>query len=171
MESRLPKIVFIVMAALGLLNFYAHYGRLPHIVASHFNARGEPNGWESKDVFFAIFAGAIGIAAVLTFVIPWLTKILPNSLINLPHKEQWLSPERRASTLEFMGAWFAWFGCAVLLVILLAFNYALLSNIDPAHRPSSAGFLFILIGFGVFTVVWMIRFLKRFARAPQDIVR
>ena len=171
MDSRLPKIVFLVLTAFAAIYFRLQYGRLPGIVALHFNGRGEPNGWEAKDVFFAVFAGAVSVAAVLTFGVPALTKILPNALINLPHKEQWLSPERRMATLEFMSAWFAWFGCAVLVVILLAFVYALQSNTNPGHPPDPRGFLYILIGFGIFTVTWMVRFLTKFARSPQDMAR
>jgi uncharacterized membrane protein len=171
MESRLPKIVFVVLTGLVAIYFHSQYGRLPAVVASHFDGRGEPNGWEIKSVFFGVFVGALVIAAVLTFGIPALTRVLPNALINLPHKEQWLTPERRAATLDFMAAWFAWFGCAVLLVIVLAYGYAIQSNLNPSHPPDPRGFLYILIGFGVFTVIWMIRFLKKFARPPDNELR
>ena len=66
MNSRLPKSIFAALAAYALAYFYLSYARLPEVLASHFNARGQPNGWETKPVFFAVFAGTMLIAALIS---------------------------------------------------------------------------------------------------------
>jgi uncharacterized membrane protein len=167
LNSRLPKIVFAAMTVYAAGYFSSYYGRLPEVVASHFNVRGEPNGWEAKPVFFAVFAGAVVIAVILTFGIPPIIRATPMERINLPNKEQWLGPQFRAASLDFVSSWFAWFGCAVLLLIMLTFNYAVQSNVDPAHRPDPTRSWYLLVGFGIFTAIWVARLFVRFNRAPS----
>jgi uncharacterized membrane protein len=168
LNSRWPKIIFVALAVYAAIHFSSYYQRLPEVVASHFNTHGEPNGWQPKPAFFAVFVGTLVIAAILTFAVPLIIEALPPQLINLPNKNRWLSPEFRAATLDFLSSWFAWFGCAVLVLIILTFNYALQANLDPAHRPDPTRFWYILAGFGIFTLIWMIRFLRKFARPPRN---
>jgi uncharacterized membrane protein len=166
-NSRMPKIVFAALTGIAAISFSFYYARLPSVVASHFNANGMPNGWQAKPHFFLVFLAPLAASAFLVFGVPFLVRVLPMRLINLPHKEQWFSPELRAASLDFLEAWFAWFGCAVLSVIVLTFNYAVQSNMAHAHRPDPTRFRYILVGFGVFSIVWVIRIVTRFARPPE----
>ena len=90
------------------------------------------------------------------------------SLINLPHKEYWLAPERRAETLAILDRSFAWFGCAVLLVVTTAVNYAIGRNLHPGAQLDPPVLIYVLGGFFVFTILWSIRLLTHFARIPRD---
>jgi hypothetical protein len=167
-DSRLPKSIFIVLASLAALYFWSNYSQLPDVVASHFNARGVANGWQSKSVFFAFFAGAVAIAAFLTFGIPAIFSKIPVKLINLPHKEYWLAPERKAESLALLNRSFAWFGCAVLLVAVTAVNYAIGRNLHPEVRWDTLLLLCVLLGFLVFAISSSIRMLAHFSRTPPD---
>lgn len=167
-NDRLPKTIFVLLAAVALIYFWSFYSRLPEVVASHFDGQGRPNGWQIKSAFFYVFMGATALAAFLVFGVPALIKALPVQLINLPNKQYWLGPGQRAATFEFLGSGFAWFGCAVFLVILFAFNYALQSNLHPDHPPAPAGMWYALLAFLVFTMVWTSRLILRFVRTPQD---
>jgi uncharacterized protein DUF1648 len=167
-DSRLPKSIFIVLTTLAAIYFWSIYSQLPDVVASHFNARGVANGWQSKSVFFAFFAGAVAIAAFLTFGIPAIFSKIPAKLINLPHKEYWLAPERKAESLAVLNRSFAWFGCAVLAVVTTAVNYAIGRNLHPELHWDTLLLLCVLGGFLVFAISSSVRMLAHFSRIPPD---
>ena len=151
------------------VHFSYYYPRLPEVIASHFDARGAVNGWESKQAFFGGLAEVTAlVGAVLIFGIPWIIAVTPMALINLPNKAYWLSPEQMESSHKFLSAWFAWFGCAVFLVVLMAFDFAVKSNLPSARPLNPARFWYVLGGFGAFTLVWLIRIWLRFGRLPAD---
>src|SRR5262245_44660873 len=94
----------------------------------------------------------------------WLIQRVPLSMINLPHKEYWLAPERRASTLAFMtrrstifGAFMAGFLCYVHWLVVEA-NRAV-----PPHLPA-APFVAGMVVFGIVTVLWAGAFVAHFLR-------
>jgi uncharacterized membrane protein len=167
MDSRLPKLLFVLLAVFATIHFFSYYSQLPEVVASHFNGHGAANGWQSKSAFFQVFAGVSVLAAVLGFGIPRIIAVIPGELINLPNKQYWLSPDRRAETFEFLNNYFAWFSCVIFLIIILTFDYAIQSNLHPENRPDPSRMWYILAGFLVFTVIWITRMLRRFGRAPR----
>ena len=168
-DSRLPKSLFVLLAAAAAIHFFYLYTQLPEIVASHFDAHGVPNGWQTRTIFFAFFVGSIVLATVVCFGVPLLIASVPPALINLPHKEFWLSPERRHSSLAFLRAHFAWLGCAVLLVGIFAFEFSVRANFQPNKRFDTASLLYVLAVFGVFLIVWMGRLLARFGKPPNTV--
>ena len=104
-DARLPKLVFAVLAVGAAIYFSTYYAQMPDVVASHFNGRGVPNGWQTKSAFFGLFTGMSVLAAVLGFGIPRIIASVPPRLINLPNKRYWLAPEHLAETMEFLGAY------------------------------------------------------------------
>src|SRR5690349_7774813 len=126
------------------------------------------NGWQTKPAFFTVFVGVSILAAVIGFGIPRIIASLPPQLMNLPNKQYWLAPDRVAETEAFLNNYFAWFGCAVFLVIILTFDYAIQSNLHPENRPGISRMWYILAGFLAFVTVWIIRLLTRFLRTPQE---
>jgi uncharacterized membrane protein len=169
MHSRLPKFLFLVLAAYAAIHFPSHYSQLPGVVASHFDARGAANGWQTKSAFFGLFVGVSVLAALIGFGVPRIIAVLPARLINLPNKAYWLAPEHLAETLEFLNTYFAWFGCAVFLIMILAFDYALQSNLHPENPPDVSRMWYLLAGFLAFVVIWIIRMFTRFGRPPAGI--
>jgi hypothetical protein len=170
-DARLPKLIFAVLAVGAAIYFSSYYSQLPDVVSSHFNARGLANGWQTKPAFFGLFAAVSVLIAMIGFGIPRIIASVPPQLINLPNKQYWLAPEHVAETMTFLKAYFAWFGCAVFLIMILTFDYAIQSNLHPDHRPDVSRMWYILAGFLAFLVVWIIRMFTRFGRLPQQNVR
>lgn len=164
MDSRLPKLCFLLFVLYATVRFSLFYPQLPELMESHFRADGTPNGWEHKQSFFLFFGAITLVDAALVFVVASLVRVLPVSLINLPNKRYWLEGEQREGTLAFVSAWFGWFGCAVYAVLLFAMNYAVQSNLHAEQRQNSSEVSYALFALLVFTVIWGLRFLLRFAK-------
>lgn len=167
MNARLPKGLFLLAAATAGAYFRHYYPLLPRVMASHFDARGIANGWSNKPTFFEIFAWMTVLGAVLVFGMPKIIAVTPRQLVNLPNKDYWLGPEQRAASLEFLSGWFAWFGCAVYALIVVAFDYAVQVNLHAGLGPKAMRMWYAVGLFGVFTVVWVMRLFGRFGRAPD----
>jgi uncharacterized membrane protein len=167
LDSRLPKLLFVALALYAAVHFSRYYPLLPDVVASHFNGRGAANGWQTKSAFFGVLVGVSVLAAVVGFGIPRIITALPPELINLPNKRYWLSPERRGKTMDFLNGYFAWFGCALFLIMILTFDYALQLNLHPENPPDPSRMWYILAGFLTFVLVGTIRLLTTFLRLPQ----
>ena len=146
--------------------FSYYYPLLPKVVASHFDLHGIANGWQTKQGFFEALAGTTVLSAFLVFGIPTMIAVMP-SLINLPNKDYWLAPGQRAVSLEFLSGWFAWFGYAVYLVIIVAFDYAMQVNLHSASGANTARLWYMLAGIAVFAIIWTIRLFGRFGRLPR----
>jgi uncharacterized membrane protein len=170
-ETRLPKLVFAVLAIGAAIYFSSYYAQLPDVMASHFNARGMPNGWQTKSAFFAFLVGVSVLAAIVGFGIPRIITAMPPELINLPNKGYWLAPERRAETMDFLSGYFAWFGCALFAVILLAINFAIQANLHPGRLPDATPMWFVLAGFLAFAILGTVRMFKRFGPPPGQNAR
>jgi uncharacterized membrane protein len=167
LDSRLPKLIFVLLALYAAVHFSDLYAQLPNVVASHFNARGAANGWQTKQAFFQVLIGMSMLAAVLGFAIPQIMVRVPAQFINLPNKDYWLAPEHREETLEWLKAYFGWFACALYVVLIVAFDYAAQSNLHPDHPPRVARLVCTLAGFLSFVSVWLVRMFSRFSRVPE----
>jgi len=168
LDSRLPKLIFVLLVLYAAVHFSNLYPQLPDVVASHFNARGAENGWQTKQAFFSVFIVVSVLPIVVGFGVPRIIAAVPAQLINLPNKQYWLAPEHRAETMAFLDAYFAWFACAIFLIIILTFDYAIQSNLHPENPPNPARMWYVLVGFLLFTLVWVVRMLARFLRPPSD---
>lgn len=149
-NARLPRSLFFLLVSASALHAWYYYPRLPEVVASHFGREGTPNGWQTKPDFLDFHVGAIVLATILSFGVPRLIGALPVQLINLPNREYWLAPERRAETLEFFEAYFTWFGCTILTVLLVAVSLAIRANLDPSHGFDTTTMWWTLGGLFVF---------------------
>ncbi len=153
----------LVGATLAQMAWY--YPRLPVRMASHFDASGNANAFMPKDDFFAVQLGVLGLMALLFGLAPIFVVRLPPGMINLPNKDYWFSPERRARTAERLQSFLVGFGCAMLLFLLLVFREAMRANLlQSPHLPHRIWVLLVLLGGWV--VYWTVRMLLAF-RLPS----
>jgi uncharacterized membrane protein len=166
-DSRLPKLFFVLLLLLGLLNWARVYPQLPDSMASHFAGDGTPNGWEPKPFFFALMALILAMSAFVAFLVPRLVAAQPDSRINLPNKLYWLSPTHRQETMRYFAAQMAWFGCALLFVLLYGTSQAINANLRAIGYFDSRAMWYVMAGFLLFTFVWLIHFVRHFVKVPE----
>ncbi len=169
MDSRLPKLIFLLLALYAAVHFSSLYPQLPGVVASHFDGRGVPNGWQTKQAFFTTVVGVTVLCALIGFGMARIIGAIPIQLINLPNKRYWLSPEHREETLGFFRTYFAWFSCAIYALMIIFVDYAAQSNLLRDHPPATAHLWYTIGAFLTFLIVWLVRMLTKFLRTPQEL--
>jgi len=163
-NPRVSQSVYALLLICGVIGAAHYYPLLPERMASHFASDGTPNGWQPKEVFLLLMGMVAGVTAVIGFLAPGLIASRPASQINLPNKEYWLAPERRASTMQFIAGQMRWFSCAVLFVILFGGYEAIQANLHEVVRFDSQAMLVALLGFLAFVLVWVFGFVRHFSR-------
>lgn len=167
MKPWLPIAVFVALLAASAAYFVAGGDALPERVAVHFAADGSANGFAGREEyrhFLLLFGLGVPLAAALGTAL--LPALLPVSLINLPNKDYWFAPERRAQSLLYLSGQGFWLGC--LLLLLMCGVHALVSAANQAaavgrHLDGST-FVWVLGVFAAGMVAWAAALILRFRR-------
>jgi uncharacterized membrane protein len=162
---KLSLTILLLSWATLVVHVIHYYPKLPETVACHFGADGLPNGWMAKPYYAAFTLGIGTFFVVIGLAVPWLTRQLPAEMINLPNKEYWLTPERRAATARAMSHWLRVVFAATLLLFLDMNHQAMRANLGLADRLTHPWLSLAL--FVAFTAVAMICLYRRF-RLPKD---
>lgn len=164
LASSLWLLTSVVIAGILYVNMTS--AGLPDVLATHFDARGEPND------FMTVRGYRLFMTAMMIFV-PFMIAVLPRivgsrwpQLLNIPNRGYWLAPERQAATLETVFSRTT--QPAVATVGLMCFVHWLLMDAHTNDPPRlDSGLLWAgLLAFVGFTIVWMVSFYARFRR-PQ----
>ena len=154
-----------VLVVLGYQLVHAS-GALPERVASHFDLSGTADGWSSRRQLLVVIGSMVALVAGLGFGLPRLVAVLPVSLINLPHREYWLAPERRARTVDRIADDLAWFAVLTGVLMILVFQGTIAYNLDP-ESGAMANTIWIVAAYVLATFAWAARLCLRF-RLPAD---
>jgi uncharacterized membrane protein len=114
-QIRLPAFCLLLLSA-GFFSYVVSTAReLPEKVAIHFNGAGQANGWmaRTEHVGFSIITG-LGVALVITLCFS-LIRVLPSTMVNLPHRDYWLAPERKEMTVVWFQRQGLWMACISIL--------------------------------------------------------
>jgi uncharacterized membrane protein len=166
MKKSLP--VFFLLIAIACIQIAFYYNRLPAVVVSHFGAGGLPNGWMPKNVFLGVYISLLCGMAALFSVLPIIITKTPDYLINLPNREFWLAPERRAQSLGFIASTMRIFGVATLCFLMITFQFAIMANLEPRARLSLHRFMAALIPYIGFAVVFVAAMFRRFGKKQMQ---
>jgi serine/threonine-protein kinase len=135
-------------------------------MATHFGMNGQPNGWMSRSVA-TLFQCVLQAVMPFVFIgIAWTLPRFPNSMINLPNKEYWLAPERRAATLGHMTNMLMGISLAVSIFIAVIAHLVFDANRRNEPLPTTP-FVVLLILFlaTVFSItgysIWTLRLPRR----------
>jgi serine/threonine-protein kinase len=154
----------LVLAALALA--IAYYPQLPDRMASHFDGAGQANGWSPKASFFGLEAFILVLMTACFAIMPALIEGLPPRLVNLPNKDYWLAPERRAATMASISSALTWFGCAVLAFLIAITWLVIRVNLGLEAGLPSPPTWGLLAGIVACVVLLMLRFLYLGRRPP-----
>jgi uncharacterized membrane protein len=161
---KLPLYIILFLFGLAIAQSIYFYPLMPDIVGSHFNAAGKVNGASSKLGYFIIYFVSLAFTSSFSLVLPLLLKSLPTSLINLPHREYWLSGDQREASLQFLNVHFSWLGVATMLLMVVVFHITFLANLNPNMELNSLLFWFLLGAFLLFIIWWTVLLVRRFPK-------
>ncbi len=164
MMRKTPLLIFGLLVAICLAHAAYYYPVLPERVASHFGASGRPDAWSSKERFLHIYVGMVLVIAVLFPGLYLLLAKTPNGLINLPHKDYWLAPERRKETIAILSRQFLWFGSATLLLLVDMMQQTFDVHLGKAVALSHP--LLSIAAYVVFSILWSVVLILQFMRNP-----
>jgi len=166
-EPRVPRTLFFAILAAGILQCLHDFPFLPDRLASHFSAAGHANGWMTKQQFLMTYAVVILPAVALEFLMPRRIAGTPGNRLRLPNREFWLAPERRAETFAYFQKFFAWYGCAFLLLEVIAMGLAMRANFQSPPQLPTGPIVFAIAAFVLFNIVWVAAMVRRFSKLPQ----
>jgi serine/threonine protein kinase len=161
----LPAGAFVLLCTLHLAWAFSTADELPATVASHFGMNGHADGFMSKNsylMFICAFPLVLGLFLQAT---TRLALRLPSRFVNIPNREIWLAPARRAQLTAILRSWFAALSCGLVIFSAELHTLTLLANrLQPPRLPDIA--LFTLLGFPTVLLLWVIGLLLRLAE-PQ----
>jgi uncharacterized membrane protein len=163
-KRALPLLIIGAMLVAIVARTALTWSELPDVMASHFGAGGRPDGFEDKTTFFAMFAVLTGFMTVLQLATGLLLPRTPAHMINLPHREYWLAPERRAETIASLVVSLDWIGVALTFLLVGALELTIRANL--AQQALDARFFTVLL-FTLFAALigWIAYLFRRFTPA------
>lgn len=161
-QNSVPRGLFLLILAAAIGQAIYAFPQMPSRMASHFAASGTPNGWMTKEQFFVIYAITFLPAIFVEFWVGGRIATKSDARINLPNKEFWLAPERRAETFAYFDSFFAWYGCALLALLVFVFGLAMRANLGSEPRLPAGPTLTAVAAFVLFNVVAIVAMLRRF---------
>jgi uncharacterized membrane protein len=165
-DLRPPRNVFVALLVVALLQLGYGALYLPDIMASHFDAAGRANGWQSRSAFLLLSAFILALVSLAFALMPRMFRGVPVGLVSLPQRDYWLAPERRDQTFAFIARSMLWFGCATLALLVAVTHLVLRVNLGLEPRLPSAWMFGLLAVYVGFTLVWLLRFVRRFWHPP-----
>jgi uncharacterized membrane protein len=157
-----PRLILVLLYAVAIAQLAWYIPRMPPVLATHYDVAGAPNGWMTRSFALGFHLAMLGVTALAFVGIPSLIGSLAPTLLNIPNREYWLAPERRAASMGALRNRMASLGCAtvVLLIVVTGLNFE--ANLAPPARLSSTAVFSCIGGFLAFLVGWMISLYRRF---------
>lgn len=164
---RISRLAILLLLVLAFLQNVYFAPLLPEQVASHFDTTGQADGRSSKTAFVAFnLASVAGIALLFLGITAWLAKV-PPAWINLPHKDYWLAPERRAATLETIQRQMEWLAAATVALLLGIAQLTIQANLNANGARLEYGLWLLFGSYLAYFVVWLVWMLRKwYARPP-----
>lgn len=159
-----------LLLALMTTTVFARISALPAKIPVHFDIRGNPDRWDSKETILMI----VGLAWLLTVVFYAMIVLMPRirrrpDRLNIPYKQEFLKlpPEKQ----QVFWSAFTEFMAAMAASVNLLFYLILTGMLDvAAGKRTGLSPQVLAIGLGVMAVI-LIVFTRRLFTIPKRLVR
>jgi hypothetical protein len=159
-------LVFCAAVAAAAAYVWWSAGRLPAVVAVHFGPSGAADGFMPRHGYIGfMLAVVVGVPAFL-YLIGALGRRLPVRMIQVPHRQYWLAPERRAATLASFGRFGAWAAYATLALLCVVHGLVVRANAAQPPHLEQAPLVGAITLYMLALFIGMALVLARFFRAP-----
>jgi predicted Ser/Thr protein kinase len=159
-----PALVFIFLYA-ALVCFVARSASLlPEGPPIHFDGDGNANGWMNRSTYLLLICALPLLVAALFWLAAQRAKFFPG-LLNIPRRDYWLAPERRAETAAFLVRWLLWLAC--VLTVFIGGLHALViqaNRLNPPRWPPGP-LLGLVVAFLLVQMIWIATLMMRMAEA------
>ncbi|HEY2560007.1 MAG TPA: hypothetical protein VGI48_09905 [Caldimonas sp.] len=159
-------MIFALVVAAGAIFVWWSSGGLPDVVASHFIAGGGADGFLRRSEYTAFMLALVALVPLLLRLAGTLAGRLPARFVNLPNKQYWLAPERKAATLSSIASFGTWTSYATLALLCAVHGLVVHANaVQPPHLDEAPliGLVAVYLG-ALFAGTLVV--LSRFFRAP-----
>jgi hypothetical protein len=163
-EMILKKIwPFLVLLALGLIQVAVYYPQLPETLAVHFNWRGDPNGWSSRETFFFIEIGLLTLLTLVAIFAP-IWSFRPGMRFHLPNKEFWFAAERKAETIAWIESSYRKIFLSSMVLMLLVCEHVLRANLGAPVQIDSGLLRLALAVYFFLVFLLLVSLFRRFRK-------
>lgn len=158
----LQIVALVLLSVWAFIQNLVYMSYLPERVAIHFGANGVADNWLDR-------GQATGMMIALQVLMPWVlvaiatgVKHMPSSMVNIPHREYWLHPERRRATLAYVVGMISFI--AVLESILISVMNHLSFTANRTGQPLNTPVFIAVLGvFLVAVLALVVKMTRRFA--------
>lgn len=157
----LTFFLYVLAAALAILHGAFYFARMPEVMAVHFGASGVPDGFSSRDTFFAIAFGMTALNVIVFGLAPWIVQKKRIRKLNLPGRGRWLLPENIDEFYFFFREKMAWFGIVNLIFGGAVSHLVFLANSAPDPTLDGSAFFVLLTAYFVFVIIWLFTFFRK----------
>lgn len=130
------SLMFLILI-LSTIQIYHYAPLLPAKIATHFNGKGQANGWMSHRAFIWYSIGMYYFIGGLFFLTDWVVPKLPSEMINIPNRTYWMHPARREKALDVLLTYTNWIGVITLLLLLILTQMVIETNLDHSGKLNS----------------------------------
>lgn len=120
-----------------------------------------------REVYVWFMLAIVALVPLVLAVLPIQAFRNPNARINLPNREYWLAPERRAETIEILSRQSVRFSTMLLAFLCYVHWLVIQANQTVLPTLSSQWFVGGLVVFLVAMLVWVVSFIGRFRNVPR----
>ena len=147
---RFGRVFYISVLLICAFEIVRLWNSVPAQMAAHFDIMGNPDRFVPKTEFFWFQIQTVLVVIGVSIFPQILFLVIPVNLINMPNREYWLAPERRAETVDRLSSFGALMFGIILLAVQVGFELSAYANLQtPIHFNFQWMLLTMLASFSV----------------------